>query len=333
MGDHGAAGILLAPGTLFGRYRIERVLGRGGMGVVYVAHDEQLDRQVALKLLSPELAGDASFRERFIRESRIAAGLEDPNIVPIYEAGELDGFLFIAMRFVPGTDLQSLIQRDGQLSAERTLAIVSQVASALDTAHLRGLVHRDVKPSNVLVAEREGSRGEHAYLTDFGLVRRVAQGTSLTKTGQFMGSIDYVAPEQIRGEPVDGRADVYSLGCLLYECLAGRPPFHSDLEVTVLYAHLEEPPPAVTATRPDLPPAIDRVVAKAIAKRPADRYGTAGELADDARNALPSLAPPAPPSRRGLAAGVAAAVVVVGVVAAILALGRHPAPTIPRRTS
>ncbi len=299
MGDHGAAGILLAPGTLFGRYRIERVLGRGGMGVVYVAHDEQLDRQVALKLLSPELAGDASFRERFIRESRIAAGLEDPNIVPIYEAGELDGF----------------------------------VASALDTAHLRGLVHRDVKPSNVLVAEREGSRGEHAYLTDFGLVRRVAQGTSLTKTGQFMGSIDYVAPEQIRGEPVDGRADVYSLGCLLYECLAGRPPFHSDLEVTVLYAHLEEPPPAVTATRPDLPPAIDRVVAKAIAKRPADRYGTAGELADDARNALPSLAPPAPPSRRGLAAGVAAAVVVVGVVAAILALGRHPAPTIPRRTS
>ncbi|MDP9341546.1 MAG: serine/threonine protein kinase [Actinomycetota bacterium] len=320
----------LAPGSVLGRYRIERVLGRGGMGVVYLARDAELDRQVALKVLAPELAGDAAFRERFIRESRIAASLEDPNVVPIHEAGELDGFLFIAMRYVPGTDFRSLIEREGPLPAERAVAIVAQVASALDAAHRRGLVHRDVKPGNVLVAGRDGSRAEHVYLTDFGLVRRMAQGTALTKTGQFMGSIDYVAPEQIRGEPVDGRADVYSLGCLLYECLTGMTPFKSDREVTVLYAHLEEAPPRVTDARPDLPPAIDRVVARAMAKRPADRYATASELADDARKALSAGAPAAPPSRRRLmVAAAAAAVVVVGVAATIFSLGRHAATTVP----
>jgi peptide/nickel transport system substrate-binding protein len=265
---------------------VESILGRGGMGVVYLATDLRLKRRIALKVLAPELAQDQAFRDRFVRESELAASLEDPNVVPIHEAGEAGGQLFIAMRYVEGTDLGTLVREMGPLDPLRTASIIAQVASALDAAHDRGLVHRDVKPANILIAQRDRSTGEHVYLTDFGLIRRMAHATSLTRTGQFMGTIDYVAPEQIRGQPVDGRADVYSLGCVLYECLAGRPPFASDLEVTVLYAHLEEPPPAVTAVRPDLPPAIDGVVAKAMAKRPEERFESAGALAEAAREAL-----------------------------------------------
>ncbi len=303
-------------------YRIEGVVGRGGMSVVYLAEDPGLKRKVALKILSPELAEDQRFRDRFIRESQLAASLEHPNIVPIHEAGEADAVLFIAMRYVRGTDLKSLIARDGPLGPERTATIVSQVASALDAAHAEGLIHRDVKPSNVLVVEPDRAGAEHAYLTDFGLIRRVTQGTSLTKTGQFMGTIDYVAPEQIRGDAVDGRADVYSLGCLLYECLTGQPPFVSELEVTILYGHLEEPPPSVTAHRPELPEAIDDIVARAMAKKPEDRYQSAGELARAARLALESGAdrerqPPAPASRKRRPL-VPAAIVAVAVVVAVL---------------
>jgi len=306
-------------------YRIEGVIGRGGMSVVYLAEDPGLKRKVALKVLSPELAADQSFRDRFIRESQLAASLEHPNIVPIHEAGESDGVLFIAMRYVRGTDLKSLIARDGPLAPDRTASVVSQVAQALDAAHAEGLIHRDVKPSNVLVSEPDRSGAEHAYLTDFGLIRRVTHATSLTKTGQFMGTLDYVAPEQIRGDAVDGRADVYSLGCLLYECLTGQPPYVSELEVTILYGHLEEPSPSVTAHRPELPGAIDDVVARAMAKKPEDRYQSAGELAAAARSALESGAegqpqPSAPASRRHRLVLPAAIVAVAVVIAVLLVL-------------
>ena len=310
-------------GTEVAGYRIEGIVGRGGMSVVYLAEDPGLKRKVAFKILSPELAADTNFRDRFIRESQAAASLEHPNIVPIHEAGEADGVLFIAMRHVRGTDLKSLIARDGPLDAQRAASIVGQVAAALDAAHAEGLIHRDVKPSNVLIAEPDRSGTEHAYLTDFGLIRRVAHATSLTKTGQFMGTIDYVAPEQIRGEQVDGRADVYSLGCLLYECLTGQPPFVSELEVSILYGHLEQPPPSVTAHRPELPAAIDQVVAKAMAKRPEDRYESAAELARAARLALePGAAteqvPSAPATPRRRSALLAAVVALLAVVAVLV---------------
>ena len=315
-------------GTEIAGYRVLEVVGRGGMGVVYLAEQASPRRKVALKVLSSELAGDPSFRERFIRESDAAASIEHPNIVPIHQAGEQDGVLFIAMRYVEGTDLRSLLDREGRLPAERAASIVTQVAAALDAAHEAGLVHRDVKPGNVLIG-----RGDHAYLTDFGLIKRSESGTALTRTGQFMGTVDYVAPEQIRGEPVDGRADVYSLGCLLYESLTGEPPFPSDLDVTGLYAHLEQPPPKVTTSRPDLPPAIDAVVAKAMAKRPGERYATAGELASAARDALgptprPAVLAPRPRPARIWVAVASILVVAVAVIAFLLL--RHgtstPAP-------
>ena len=310
------------------------------MGVVYLATDLRLKRRIALKILAPELSQDQAFRDRFVRESEVAASLEDPNVVPIYEAGEADRQLFIAMRYVEGADLGTLIREFGPIDPIRTASIVSQVASALDAAHDRGLVHRDVKPANILISQRDRSRGEHVYLTDFGLIRRMAQATSLTRTGQFMGTIDYVAPEQIRGEPVDARADVYSMGCVLYECLIGEPPFANDIEVAVLYAHLEQPPPAVTARRPELPPAIDHVVARAMAKQPQDRYESAGALAEEARGALLEGAPAGRASRarrdrrgsrrRLLVTG--AIVAVVAVVGATLPFvlrgsGRPPAPS------
>src|SRR4051794_12772561 len=201
-------------------YRIESLLGRGGMGVVYRARDLALERNVALKLLAPELAQDVRFRERFLRESRLAASLDHPAIVPIYDAGEVGGRLFIAMRLVDGTDLKRLLADQGPLEPERALDLLEHVADALDAAHERGLVHRDVKPSNVLV----DSRG-HCYLADFGLSRRLADHGVGLGGARSLGTVDYVAPEQIRGEELDARSDLYSLGCLLYECLAGRPPF------------------------------------------------------------------------------------------------------------
>jgi streptogramin lyase/predicted Ser/Thr protein kinase len=312
-------------GTTMGGYRIERLVGRGGMGRVYLAEDIRLGRKVALKLLDPELAEDERFRDRFVRESRLAASLDHPNVVPIYEAGEHDGVLFIAMRFVEGTDLARVIEDEGPLAPQRAASIVTQVAAALDAAHERGLVHRDVKPGNILVG-----RGDHTYLTDFGLIKRRDGETGLTRTGQFMGSVDYAAPEQIRGEAVGPGADVYSLGCVLFECFTGEPPYPLEAELAVLYAHLNDPPPSAAARRPGLPPALDPVVAKAMAKSPDDRYQSAGALAEAVRDVLgrePEARPRAKPMPRrrwvlalGGIAGVAAIVVLV-----VLLAGRHPA--------
>jgi YVTN family beta-propeller protein len=288
--------VALDSGSTFAGYLIESVVGRGGMGVVYRATDLRLERPVALKLVAPEPAGDELFRRRFLNEPRLAASLDHPNVVPIYEAGEHDGQLYLAMRFVDGSDMRTLLRREGGLGPERALDILGQVAGALDAAHRRGLVHRDVKPANVLVDE-DG----HAYLTDFGVTKQL--GGNTTETGQIVGTLDYLAPEQIRGEDVDGRADGYALACVLYECLAGRPPFHRATEAETLWAHMQEPPPPVSGL-----PALDRVTVKALAKDPGDRYATCGELIADARAALayPIVVPPRLLRRRHaiLAAGV-----------------------------
>jgi serine/threonine-protein kinase len=227
---------------MFGRYRIESFVARGGMGVIYKATQLALQRIVALKLVAPELAGDEAFRERFKREAMLAAALDHPSILPIYEAGEIDGQLFLAMRFVAGTDLDSLIRRERVLTPERATAIVAQVASALDAAHSRGLVHRDVKPGNILIAEEYGE--ERAYLTDFGLTKNVGTAAHLTKTGQMVGTLDYVAPEQVQGGAVDGRADGYALACVLYQAVTGQLPFDRPADVAKMWAHLNDPPPS-----------------------------------------------------------------------------------------
>ena len=257
------------------------------MSVVYLAEHDWLQRKVALKVLAPQLAEDERFRERFVRESRLAASLDHPNVIPIYEAGASGGDLFIAMRYVEGTDLRTLLHESGALEPASTLAIVRQVAAALDAAHEQGLVHRDVKPGNVLLARQRGSvAGEHVYLSDFGLTKRSASDSGITGTGQFVGTLDYAAPEQFKGGVPDARTDVYSLGCVLFECLTGRPPFTSENDAGLMYAHLQEPPPSVTPLNRDLPGEIDRVVATAMAKDPGDRQQTAGALADDAARAL-----------------------------------------------
>jgi serine/threonine protein kinase/Tol biopolymer transport system component len=277
----------LQPGTEVAGYRIERTLGRGGMSVVYLAEHDWLQRKVALKVLAPQLAEDERFRERFVRESRLAASLDHPNVIPIYEAGASGGDLFIAMRYVEGTDLRTLLHEGGALEPARAVAIVRQVAAALDAAHEQGLVHRDVKPGNVLLARQRGSEaGEHVYLSDFGLTKRSASDSGITGTGQFVGTLDYAAPEQFQGGTPDARTDVYSLGCVLFECLTGTPPFTSENDAGLMYAHLQQPPPSVTAERPDLPGEIDAVVARAMAKAPADRQPTAGALAGEAYRAL-----------------------------------------------
>ena len=263
----------LVPGDIVGGYRVRAVAGRGGMGVVYRADDLALGRQVALKVIAPQLAGDPRFRERFARETRIAAGLEHPHVVPVYGAGEEAGQLFIAMRFVDGTDLQGLL-REGALAPERAVGIVAQVAQALDAAHARGLVHRDVKPSNVLVANLGAT--EQAYLTDFGLTRDAAAGDGLTAAGEWVGTLAYVAPEQIRGEPVDARADIYALGAVLYQSLTGQVPFPVESELEALAAHLDEPPPR--PSEGGAPRALDAVVERAMSKDPSRRFRSAGDL-------------------------------------------------------
>ena len=267
-------------GQHFGAYRLVGELGRGGMGVVYRAEHEHLGRMVALKLLMPDLAESPGFRDRFLREARLAASLDHPNIVPVYDAGEVGGVLYIAMRFVSGTDLAEVLQKERRVDPVRTLAILEGVGAALDAAHERGLVHRDVKPANVMI------EAQRCYLTDFGLTKRFADNTALTQAGQFLGTVDYVAPEQVEGRALDGRADVYALGCVLHQCLTGAVPYPRDAQVAVLYAQLKEPPPRPTELRPELPSAIDHVVARAMAKQPEERFGSAGELAAAAREAL-----------------------------------------------
>jgi serine/threonine protein kinase/DNA-binding beta-propeller fold protein YncE len=267
-----AAGGFTAGSQIAG-YRLEEQIGRGGMAVVFRAHDSRLDRMVALKILAPGLALDDAFRQRFIRESRAAAAVDDPHIIPVFEAGEASGVLFIAMRYVRGGDVRTLLDQVGPLPPARATEILSQVASALDAAHVHGLVHRDVKPANMLLDSSAGTdRPDHVYLSDFGLSKQALAPSGITSTGQFLGTLDYVAPEQIEGRKVDGRADLYALACAAFELLSGAPPFRRDEGLAVVYAQLSEPPPSLAARRPGLPQAIDRVMAKAMAKSPADRY-------------------------------------------------------------
>ena len=310
------AGERLAPGSVLAGYRIQGLVGRGGMGEVYLAHDDQLGRDVALKVLPPELVDDAEFRARLERESRLAASLDHPNVVTVYQAGEADGVFYLAMRYVDGTDLRALLRREGTLSPERAVAVAEQVAAALDAAHEHGLVHRDVKPSNVLSADVGGR--ERCYLADFGLSQTLAD-RGVPTDGRALGTLDYVAPEQIRGDDVDGRADVYALACLLFECLTGEVPFARASEVATIYAHLEEPPPIASERRSDLPAAAGALLARAMAKDPADRPDTCGLLVEELRDAL-GLAPPRPARTRWIVAGVAALLVVAAAVVAVVAI-------------
>jgi serine/threonine protein kinase len=266
-------------GSRIGGYILQEQIGQGGMAVVFRALDERLERQVALKILAPALATDDAFRQRFIRESRAAAVVDDPHIIPVFEAGEADRVLFIAMRYVRGGDVRSLLFREGALPAARMAAIISPVASALDAAHAAGLVHRDIKPANMLLDTRPG-RPDHVYLSDFGLSKEALASAGLTGTGMFLGTVDYASPEQIAGSQVDGRADQYALGCVAFEMLCGEPPFRRDMGMAVLYAHASQPPPEITARRPGLPASLNAVFGKVLAKSPQDRYGSCAEFTD-----------------------------------------------------
>jgi predicted ATPase/Tfp pilus assembly protein PilF len=271
----------LAPGDELAGYRITRRLAQGGMGVIYEAQHLRLGRTAALKLLAPQLAGDDAFRRRFIEESRLVAAIDHPNIVPIYDAGDADGVLYIAMRYVEGSDLKTILMRAGRLEPERAFAIVEQAAAALDAAHERDLVHRDVKPANILVEESSG----RVFLTDFGVAKQ-SRVKGQTQEGMFVGTIDYAPPEQIKGEAVTAATDVYALGCVLYECLTGAAPYDKETAVAVMYAQLLDPPPRPTELRPELTPGLDGVIETALAKAKENRYGTCGELAAAARAAL-----------------------------------------------
>lgn len=280
------AGTGLQIGETFAGYSIEAILGRGGMGTVYLATHKRLQRKAALKVLIPELADDEDFRARFIRESQTAAALDHPSVVPVYDADEEEDVLFIAMKFVEGSDLKTVLKAEKTLTPERTAEIVGQIGGALDAAHGAGLVHRDVKPANILIEERSGS----AYLTDFG-VAKSSTATGMTRTGSFLGTVDYCAPEQISAKPIDGRVDIYALGCVLFHCLAGQPPYVRETEVAVIHAHLTDPAPALSTVRPGLPRELDGVIVTAMAKHPEVRYGTGAALAEAFHLAVGGKAP------------------------------------------
>ncbi len=270
-------------GSVLAGYRLEAQVGAGGMAVVFRARDQRLDRLVALKILAPALAADAAFRRRFIAESRAAAAVDDPHVIPVHEAGEASGVLFIAMRFVTGGDLRRVLEREGPLAPGRAAGFISPVASALDAAHRAGLVHRDIKPANILV-DASPDRPDHVYLSDFGVSKGALSSVSLT--GQFVGTPHYSAPEQIQGRAVDGRADQYALACVAWQLLTGQVPFERDQPMAVLLAHLSEPPPSLAERRPDLPAEAGQVLARALAKAPGERYGSCREFADALRAAL-----------------------------------------------
>jgi serine/threonine protein kinase len=271
-----AASHELRAGEEFAGHRIEGVLGRGGMGVVYRAVDLRLNRLAALKVITPALSADEDFRRRFQRESELAASVQQQNVVTIYQAGEADGLLFVTMALIEGTDLRGLITERGRIDPQTSAAMVIQVAAALDAAHASGLVHRDVKPANILIA---AAAPLHVYLTDFGLTKRTSSQSGLTKTGLFVGTIDYAAPEQIKGWPVDARADVYALGCVLFEMIAGQPPFRRENEYATMYAHTSDPPPALSSVAAGVTPALDAAVNRALAKDPEQRFQSAGDFA------------------------------------------------------
>jgi serine/threonine protein kinase len=274
----------LSDGDEFAGYRIERRLGRGGMGILYLAVEPGLERRVALKLIAPEAAADEVFARRFAEESRIAAAIEHPNVVPIYAAGEEEGVPWIAMRYVAGSDLGRRVALEGRLFPPEAAELIAQIGNGLDAIHAAGLVHRDVKPANVLLSGDHGSA--HAYITDFGVARNVATRSGLTQTGRFVGTLDYVAPEQISGGPVDARVDVYALGCLLFMLLTGEVPYPREGEAARLYAHLHDPPPAPSLYAPEVPMALDDVVVRAMSKEPDERYPSAGDLGRAAKAAL-----------------------------------------------
>ncbi len=284
---------MLDIGATVGDYLLEEQIGRGGMGVVYRATQLSLGRAVAVKLITPRLADDPDYRERFKREARLSARIAHPNVVPVHQAEECDGHLFIAMHFVRGTDLCAVLDERGRFEPSEAVRIVEQVAAALDAAHELGLVHRDVKPGNVLLSGRTGA--EHVYLTDFGLSKDIRATAGVTRTGDFVGTLDYVAPEQVQATRVDGRADVYALGCVLYELLTGAVPFDCDSDMAKLYAHMSEPAPRPSGRVPSLPAELDAVIERSMAKRREDRYSTAGEMAAAARSALTdhAVVPPA----------------------------------------
>jgi serine/threonine-protein kinase len=326
-------------GTVVAGHRIHSVIGRGGMSVVYLAEHLELGRKVALKILGPELAEDDAFRERFIRESRVTAELDHPNIVTVFDAGEAGGLLYISMRFVEGSDLERLLRSTGALEPPVAVDIVSQCAEALDAAHARGLVHRDVKPGNILLASSPDGAGYHAYLTDFGVTKRIDTGANITRTGQFVGTVDYVAPEQIRSDDVDGRADVYSLACVLFRCLTGQVPFPRDTEVGTIYAHLQDPPPVPSLVRPGLPTGFDAPILRALAKDRADRPDPCGAFASALGGVVGSTEPltspassgrgPTGPSRRRRRVMGAISAVAIAAVGAFLILDRPGGGTTP----
>jgi outer membrane protein assembly factor BamB/tRNA A-37 threonylcarbamoyl transferase component Bud32 len=283
-----------APDSVIAGYRLEEKIGSGGMAVVYRARDERLQRQVALKLMAPARSADESFRLRFIQESRAAAAVDDPHIIPVYEAGEAGGVLYIAMRYVAGGDCHGLLGRERQLPAAQVAAIISAVASALDSAHAAGLVHRDVKPANMLLDSSPG-RPDHVYLSDFGLSKGSLSSAGVTSSGQFLGTPNYTAPEQIQGQQVSGQTDQYALACTAFELLCGEPVFPRDQGVAIIYAHLSQPPRSLLTQRPDLLPAADAVLARALAKAPQDRFGSCQEFAGALRASLgaaPAVAMP-----------------------------------------
>jgi len=271
----------LTAGSRVAGYLLEKLVGVGGMAAVYRARDERLGRVVALKLLT----GDEMVRKRFVREARAVAAVDHPHIIPVYEAGRAEDVLFIAMRFVAGDDLRVVVGREGALHPRRAAAFISPVASALDAAHAAGLVHRDVKPANMLVDVGPG-RPEHVYLSDFGVARGMLSSDGLTGAGQFLGTPDYAAPEQISGRDLDGRADQYALACVAYTLLSGSVLFRREVPMAVLYAHLSVPPPRLTAVRPELPGAVNQVLARALSKEPEDRYDSCGDFADALRETL-----------------------------------------------
>jgi Protein kinase domain len=320
-------------GSDFVGYRIEEPIGRGGMGVVYRAYDLRLKRPVALKLVAPELSLDERFRDRFARETELAMSVEHPNVVPIHDAGDVDGRLYLAMRLVVGTDLSQLLRIEGALDSTRALAICRQVAGALDAAHVNGLVHRDVKPSNVLLDENE-----HVYLADFGLTRRLSEQEAPVTDGRSIGTLAYVSPEQIESKPADGRADVYALGCMLFECLTGTPPYPRGSRLETAWAHLEEPPPRAHSFDAELPEAVDEVFTTALAKEPSERYPTCTALIAAAEKAL-GVRSGRPSGRRHLLIAGAVLIALVTVAAAFAAVlateghGKAAAPLFARPDS
>jgi len=322
-----AHGIELSDGDEFAGYRIERRLGRGGMGVLYLAVEPGLERRVALKLIAPEAAADEVFARRFAEESKIAASIEHPNVVPIYAAGEEEKVPFIAMRYVAGADLARRLAREGRLVPPVAVELIAQIGNGLDAIHAAGLVHRDVKPANVLLSGEGGA--EHAYLTDFGVARNVATESGLTQTGRFVGTLDYVAPEQISGEQIDARADVYALGCLLFKLLTGEVPFPREGDAARLYAHLHDPPPAPSLYVPEISMGLDDVVIRAMSKQPDDRYPSAGDLGRAAQAALRGETPVMP--ERTVATGAAATRAAETLPPQMAGTRESGAPTAPTR--